>query len=515
MEHKNIERFNEVISIIKDSNLIKEMTPKNLCDTIEKLGPTYIKIGQILSTRVDVLPVEYCDELSRLRSNVETMNFDLVKDILNKNYGNIDLLFSYVEEFPIGSASIAQVHRARLKSGEDVVLKIKRPNIEEIFEEDFAILKRVVDIFHLNKFIKVIDLDDVISEINNTCIEEANFLIEVNHLKQFKNNNYDYPFIDCPLIYEKYSTRDVIVMEYIDGVKINNTSLLKEEGYNLELISDILSENYIKQALDDGFFHADPHSDNIIVDKDKIVYIDLGMMGKLSDRNRVLLKRCIHAIVFEDYREVSNILISMCRKTNEIDKKILEDNVKSILEEYQSLGLESISISCFIKDMFNMLRSNNLVLDKDITLLVRGIGIIEGVLLLLNPNINLIEVLSKSEKDNIINSLTDTNKIKNIGKKVVKSTSDMLELPKEVNTLLKNVNNGDVSVKVELSDSVKHIDKIENLVHEVILGFIDGCLIISAVLIDGNIRNFFIVLIVFISIWLIIKMIKDFIHRGY
>ena len=151
MINDDIERLNEIVKIIKDSNLIGGISPKKLCDTIEKLGPTYIKIGQIMSTRVDILPVDYCNELSKLRSNVTPFPYEKIENILRDNYSNFDDLFSYVEHMPLGSASIAQVHRATLKSGDDVVIKIKRPGIDDVVKTDLKLLKKAINILHLNK----------------------------------------------------------------------------------------------------------------------------------------------------------------------------------------------------------------------------------------------------------------------------------------------------------------------------------------------------------------------------
>ena len=169
-------------------------------------------------------------------------------------------------------------------------------------------------------------------------------------------------------------------MEYIEGLKINDTSKLIDCGYDLNNVALLLSENYIKQALDDGFFHADPHPDNIMVRDDKIVYIDLGMMGTLSKKNKILLKNCMKAIISSDYNEVARILLDMSEVTDEVDHMKLVNDIKSILINFGSSSLNDIDITKFIKDMFKMLQENKLILDNDVTMLIRGIGIIEAVL---------------------------------------------------------------------------------------------------------------------------------------
>ncbi len=516
MEHNSINRLNEVIKILRNSNIIKDQSPSNLCNTIEKLGPTYIKLGQILSTREDIVPTEYCKALERLRCNVEKIDYETLLEILNNNYQNKDEVFENIDYTPIGSASIAEVHLATLKSTkEKVVLKIKRPNIEEIFKEDFSILKRAIDILHINKLIKVINIDEVLEQLFKTCLEETDFIKEGKNLQDFKNNQEKNNYVDCPKYYQEYSTNEIIVMEYIDGYRISQIDKLKEENYNLEEISKIISENYISQALNDGLFHADPHPDNIIISKDKINYIDLGMIGRLSERNKALLKKCISSILSKNYKEVSRILISMCNVKDEVDYIKIENDIERILDNYASLGLESINLSSFIKDMFTMLRENHLVLDKDITLLIRGIGIMESVLYILNPKLNLIEVLSLSIKQTALIDTFSKSNLDKISNKVINNTKSIIELPLETSNLLKSLNKGEIKFKVELSDSNKHIDKIENLIHEILLSFIDGCLIVASVFVEERLKPIFYLIIILLSTYIIFKMIIDYIHKGY
>lgn len=515
MINDDIERLNEIVKIIKDSNLIGGISPKKLCDTIEKLGPTYIKIGQIMSTRVDILPVDYCNELSKLRSRVTPLPYEMIENILRDTYSDFDDIFSYVEHTPIGSASIAQVHKAKLKSGDEVVVKIKRPGIDNTIKTDLKLLKKAVNILHLNQFFKVMDLNDVIDQLSETTMEELNFIIEVNHLIEFKNFNISCDYVDCPNVYKDLCTNNVIVMSYIDGISINDIESLKNKEYDLRKIAELLSDNFIKQALTDGFFHADPHPNNILVCDDKIEYIDLGMVGRLSEKNKQALRECIKAIILEDYKEVSRIIVSMSTKLDDVNYLNLENDVSRILKNYSGTNLEKINIIDFISEVFSMLRDNKLVLDKDVTLLIRGIGIIEAVLEDLDPKINLLKVLISSEKYNIENFI-NKDAIKDVGKKIVKNVNNAIDLPSELSTFLKTVNNQEAKFKIELSDSHKQIDKIEDLVHEIILGFIDGCLIIASVLVnDSVIKSIFIFFIVIVSLWLVIKMIIDAVHKGY
>ena len=505
-------RLKKIISTIKKNNLINDRSPENLRKTLEELGPTFIKMGQILSTRVDLLGEEYIVELSKLRSNVQELDFKTIQNILFEGYGNYNSTFSYVEERPIGSASIAQVHKAKLISGQDVVLKIKRPGVDEQIIEDFELIEEVVKTLHLNNVFKVMDLDLLIDELYKSTLNELDFKLEEKNIIEFSNNNSDVSTISVPFVIDQLSKDNILVMEYIDGIYINEVDKLKQEGYKPKTIAKELCSNYIKQALEDGLFHADPHSDNILVRNDSIVFIDWGMIGRLSNKNKELLDKCVEYIVMEDYASVAKVLVNMSKVTGELDKTNLINDVSQVLGKYASLGLENIVFSEFAKEVFNLLRNNKLVLDYDITMLIRGICIIESVIKKLDPSTSLMGVF----EDRILVKKDFYKEYKKIGKQIAKTTTSMANIPVEVDNFIKKVNDKDFKFKFELSDSRKHVDKIENLVHEIVLGFIDGCLIVAFSIVDiEEMKLIFLVAIVFISCILGVKMLIDLIHHGY
>ena len=509
------DRLKEIIEVLKENNITHGINPVKLCKILEELGPTFIKIGQILSTRVDLLPEEYTNELSKLRSNAIPLDFQTVKNILNESYGDVDKYFKSIKHTPIGSASIAQVHIAYLTNGEKVVIKIKRPGIDDKIKTDIKLLKEAVSCLHLNKFIKVFDFNLVLDELYNTTLQELDFSNEVNNLVRFSENNKD-SYIYSPKVYLDLCRDNALVMEYIEGLKINDTSKLIDCGYDLNNVALLLSENYIKQALDDGFFHADPHPDNIMVRDDKIVYIDLGMMGTLSKKNKILLKNCMKAIISSDYNEVARILLDMSEVTDEVDHMKLVNDIKSILINFGSSSLNDIDITKFIKDMFKMLQENKLILDNDVTMLIRGIGIIEAVLEKLDSNINLVEVLTNKIKKDSFKETISIDTIRNVGKTVINSTNGLLKLPGEVSNLITSISNGEIKFKVEFSDSNYHIDKLEKLLHELIITFLDGILIICLCFSKSHEqREILGLFVIVLSVWLLIKMLIDRMHNGY
>ena len=505
-------RLKQIINIIKTNDLINDRSPKNLRKTLEELGPTFIKIGQILSTRVDLFSEDYINELSKLRSNVQELDFNTIQSILFEGYGNYNNIFSYVEEKPIGSASIAQVHKAKLLNGKDVVLKIKRPGVDLQVVEDFELIKEVIKVLHLNSIFKVMDLNLLIDELYKSTLNELDFKLEGKNIIEFSRNNRDISTISVPFVLEDLSKDNILVMEYIDGIYINEVDKLKKSGYNPKNIAKELCSNYIKQALEDGLFHADPHSDNILVRNNSIVFIDWGMVGRLSNKNKDLLDKCVEYIVMEDYSSVAKVLVNMSKVTGELDEVNLVNDISKVLGKYASLGLENIVFSEFAKEVFNLLRNNKLVLDYDITMLIRGICIIESVINKLDPTTSLMNVF----EDRILIKKDFYKEYKRIGKKIAKTTSSMVNIPVELDNFIKKVNDKDFKFKFELSQSKKHIDKLENLVHEIVLGFIDGCLIVAFSIVEiDEMKLVFLVAIVFISCILGVKMLIDLLHHGY
>lgn len=509
-----IKRLKEITKVILKNDLKNGITPLKIYNILEELGPTFIKIGQILSTRIDIVPKEYLVQLSKLRSNVTPMSDEELNSILDLEYKDKSKIFKEINEV-IGSGSIAQVNKATLVSDIKVVIKVCRKDVYEKMQMDVKLMKKAIKVLHLNKIIKIIDLNNTLDEILEVAYEESNFNIEKDHLIKFKKLNEEEKYISQPKVFSNISTNKVLVMEYVDGITLDKKDELIKNDYNLENISYILSDNYIKQALKDGFFHADPHPDNIMIRDGKIVFLDLGMMGTLKEKNKRLLNSCITKIIEEDYYEVSKILINMCSKSDDVDVSKLKDDIASILNEFSTSNLDDIDTAKFVSDMFTMLKKNNLVLDRDITMLVRGVLIIEATLENLNPNLSLISVLlnhTSNEESEVLSS----QKILDTGRKIVKNTKSLVSIPNEVLTFFKAMNNGDNKIKFEMSGSKRQVDKIEKLLHELIIGIIDASLILALSNEQNElIRKVLIICIIILSLWLFIKMLIDHIHKGY
>ena len=294
-------RLREMVDILRKYEITRGLTPEKLRLILEDLGPTYIKIGQIMSMHSDILPKKYCDELMKLRSDVKPMPFSEVSDVIEDSYGCAwGTIFKEISEKPLGSASIAQVHRAVLKDGSPVVIKVQRRGIYEMMARDIALLRKAAKLIPSATIKGMVDIDMVLNELWDVTREEMNFLTEAANMEEFAKKNEGISFVGTPVLYQEYTTLHVLVMEYIDGFEVDDKTALLENGYDLKEIGSKLADNYMKQIIEDGFFHADPHPGNLRIRDGKIIWIDMGMMGRLTERDREQIAKAVRGVAAND-----------------------------------------------------------------------------------------------------------------------------------------------------------------------------------------------------------------------
>lgn len=249
------ERLKEMTEVLRKHNIKRGVSPEKLRLILEDLGPTFIKLGQIMSMHSDILPKRYCDELMRLRSEVPPMLFAEVEEVLQGAYGcPWREIFEKIDEKPLGSASIAQVHKALLKTGEEVVVKVQRKGIYDKMARDIGLLHRAVKLLPPVSLKGMVDLDMVLEELWAVTREEMNFLTEAANLEEFARRNKDIAFVGVPKLYHEYTNHYVLVMEYIEGYAVDDKENLLADGYDLEEVGVKLVDHYIKQVMEDGFF---------------------------------------------------------------------------------------------------------------------------------------------------------------------------------------------------------------------------------------------------------------------
>ena len=337
-------------------------------------------------------------ELTKLRSDAEPMPYETVIAVLEQEYGTgLDTIFDAIGEHPLGSASVAQVHRARLASGADVAVKVQRPHVQEVMAQDIDIMRSLVR--HLLPFVKgdqFLNLTDVVEELWETFREETDFLVEARNLEEFHRNNEDCKFVTCPMPYMGLCTKHVVVMEYIDGITISKPARLIDAGYDLNEIGTKLVDNYASQLLDDGFFHADPHPGNIVVKGGQIVFLDLGITGRLSPSLRRIMRDMIFSVAERDTPKLKSALLRLSSTSSEdVDHAELLGDLDEVVDEFGTVNLSDLDLPAFLGDIIQLARRNGIELPGQITSMARGLVTLEGVLDEFLPGVNMVEIISQ------------------------------------------------------------------------------------------------------------------------
>lgn len=389
-------RLKEILKVLKRHHITQGISPEKLCDILEDLGPTYVKLGQIMSMRSDILPEKYCQKLARLRTDVNPLDFEMIFEILEQELGEDPKdIFYEIDEEPLGSASIAQVHRAILKNGEKVVLKVQRPGIKETVAQDIALMKKASGLLNLAMGTgNLIDFRSMIDELWETTKEEMDFFKEAEHLELFYKNQKEIQYVTCPKVYRQYSSYRLLVMSYISGIQIDEIDQLEALGYDMSEIGKKTAENYCKQILEDGFFHADPHPGNLWISDGKIAWLDLGMAGYLSDHYKAILKRAISAILKNDIYELKNAFLSFGTPKEKINHAQLYTDLDDLVGRYMNMDFGTMNVGELMEDFLNLLKIHKIAVPSDITLLARSMITIEGTLKICSPNVNMLEILT-------------------------------------------------------------------------------------------------------------------------
>ncbi len=372
--------------------------PRKIREALEKLGPSFIKLGQVLSTRPDLVPNEIIEELIKLQDRAKPIEFDIIQEILKKNYGeDLKNIFAYIDPKPIASASIAQVHIGFLQTGEKVAIKIKRPNLEEIINLDADLLLAIASFLEKHsKTIRDIDLTGFIQEFKFVTLQEANFEIEANHIQIFRNNFKNHPYFYIPKCFSKISNKNILITEFIDGIKISEKEEIKSLGFCLKEIAEKLTDAYFKMVFIDGIYHADPHPGNLFLMYDgRIACIDFGMVGRLTKEKKKLLYEHIIAVTTLDINLAMNFYegLGMITPKTKIDR--FQTEIEIFLEKYHNKPLEKLDLKEMVLELLEIVKTNNLKLPTELAYLGKTTINLEGTVRTIYPEYNLTERLSK------------------------------------------------------------------------------------------------------------------------
>ena len=481
-KEENSERFREIKDVLRKNQLTRGVTPDKLRMILEELGPTYIKLGQIMSLHSDFLPKAYCDELLKLNSDVTPMPFDDVEDVINHSYGqDWRELFQFIEEAPLGSASIAQVHRARLKNGEEVIIKVERKGIYDTMARDIGLLHRLVKLIPpVGDFKNLVDLDMVLDELWSVAQEEMDFLKEAANMDEFSRNNASVQYVTTPKLYHEYSTGHVLVMEYIDGYSLDDVESLQNAGYDMDEIGTKFVNNFIKQVMDDGFFHADPHPGNVKIRDGKIVWIDMGMMGRLSEKDRHTMIKGIRGIALHDISMVENSVLEIGEFRGKPDRERLYQDLKKFIADYGTTSMGSLDVAAAIAGLVEIMKQNRISLPHGVSMLCRGLTHIQGVLAVISPDINMMQIAVNRYTEDFLKNINWKSEFQKQARIVYRSVNKGVEIPGLVTDILKEHLEGQSVVNIDLHSSEDLTNVISAAIRNIVVGLCVAALLIAS-----------------------------------
>lgn len=437
---------------------------------LEELGPTFVKLGQTFSNREDLLPPELIQELQKLQDKVETVDMDVEEALENEFNISVKDYFLDIQKKPLATASIAQVYKAVLLDGSPVILKLRKPDVQSVIEDDLLLIKDIEKLISAYSEIgEKLNLKQAISTFEKSLLEEVSLTNERNNILQFrlnfKNNKETY----VPKVYEEFSNNNILCMEFIDGIKVTDKSVLLANDIDPVKVSEAGLRLFVSQILDYGFFHADPHAGNILVKKDgKIVFIDFGAVGKIQPNDKEILENLIVSFVAKNSHKIVRSLKKMAISYEIPDERRFENDVDDILNFVHSSSLQNINVQVIINKMKDILKDNRLYMPDYFYLLFKGISLIEGVGRSINPDLDIVKSLHPYTKKIFTKKINPKNLLKTGMDRMMNFTDNVDEIPKELRSVLQKLDEN----KFTISSEIKNIDKTNQLIKSSVVNLI-------------------------------------------
>jgi len=435
---------------------------------LEELGPTFLKMGQILSTRPDLLPVEFMTELSKLQDQVPPIPFSEVEAVIIKDLQNpIEQVFASFDEEPLATASIGQVHRARTLDGKEVVVKIQRPRIHQTIEVDIEIMMHLTGLMehHLEGW-DIQRPTRVVKEFARTLEKELDYTLEAAHIERFSRQFEDESTVYVPQVYRETTTSQVLTMEHISGVKPSRIDRLDNEGFDRRIIARRGLDLIMKQIFIHGFFHADPHPGNIFILPDNIIcYIDFGMMGRLDLETRERFANLIMSIVHRNEREATDALIKLTLPENEPDYPVLQKDVAEFMDQHCYRPLKDVELGALLLKILEVATKHHLSIPPDLFLMIKALSTVEGLGLLLDPDLDVVEQATPFMKRIQFDRLHPRRIAEDMSHSGTELFHLLKDIPGEIRAILKLARRGKIKIEFEhrgLEPLIAANDRISN-----------------------------------------------------
>ena len=446
----------------------KHNRPERFRMALEELGPTFIKLGQVLSTRPDLIPPEYLEELSKLQDKVPPFPFTQVVEIFFTETGKKpDELFREFDEQPLAAASIGQVHRGRLQNGNEVVIKVQRPDIENIVAVDLEILAHLASL--MEQYLEELQghrPSAVVDEFARSLALEIDYTVELANILRFGRQFKDNKTIYVPLVYSDLSTERILTMEFVEGAKISEVEALRSQGYDLCKIAERGAGLVMEQVFVHGFFHGDPHPGNIFILPDNVIcFLDFGMMGRLSRKDREDFTNLMFAIVTENDRKVTDGVLSITTQFGKVDHDELSRDLADLVDRYAYLSLKDLQAGKILQELLDLIQRHKLCIKPNLYLMIKALSTIEGVGLMLDPDLELIKLAEPYIKMVKRERLNPSRLSEEIGITSAEYLKLIQEMPREARGIMRQLRAGKMMIKFEhlgLERLSKSLDRVSN-----------------------------------------------------
>jgi ubiquinone biosynthesis protein len=423
--------------------------------SFEQLGPTFVKLGQLLATRPDLVPPEFSEELKKLHDQVKPISFQEIESILQDHFGSsLDEFFLEFNPTPLAAASIAQVHKAVLKSGVVVVIKVQRPGIEKTIHEDLEILKTLAELAarYLPE-LRIYNPVAIVNEFRRSMENETNFVIEANNIRRFAKNFAGDPFIKIPEVYSEYTGRRVLVMEALDGLPLSQSGSLLQEGMDPDLIIKRGLKAYMKMIYTDGFFHGDLHAGNVLLMRDgSLGLVDFGIVGRLNRRTQSAIANMFLSLAEEDYDRLSYLYVELAPFTENIDVDQFARDIRDLIAPYFGLTMKNVNLGRLLLDSTSVAARHGLVLPAELILFFKSIVSLEGMARSIVKDFDFLNYSLEFAKE-LIQVRVEPFRLMSDASLLARDLNSLVTtLPRQVKQILRRVNNPDFALRVRFQE---------------------------------------------------------------
>ena len=488
LKYWNSDLLNETASNALDKDTEEnfsdyDQSPTELVNDLKKMGPTYIKLGQLLSTRPDLLPDRYLEALTSLQDDLPVVPYEQVREIVEEEIGNrISKAFNWFDEEPLASASIGQVHLAEMRSGKKVAVKVQRPGIRKKFLDDLETLEEMAGIAVKHTEVgKKYAFSDVLAELKRIMLHELDYLREAENLVTLGTNLQDYRRLLVPQPIPDYTTSKVLTMEYIKGEKVTKISPFRKLEEDHTALVDELIESYLKQIVSDGFVHADPHPGNIhLAENNKIALIDLGMVAQFSKKMQEYLLRLLIGLSKNNGEEISGILLEMSDKDEEASEKTFRKHIVHMVNDSRNSTAQDMETGKLLIQMNRSAAQNGIHLPVEVNILGKILLNMDQIILALAPKFDLREAVRRHMADIIQEKTISDLSPEDIFSTLLESKKLAENLPERINKITENLANNSFRLDIDALDEKRLTDGFQKIANRITVGIIIAAMIIGA-----------------------------------